>query len=133
MTDEDIFKKFGIEITKEQWPLLEARLKSHRRQDSNVKKDKWGNIVREDLTGREERASRLSDLDSIQEDFLNNSMDAHFKSSLLSNDLQHKLKLSYCWLEPLSRTNLATVVATRTPREPLPKTVFDFPEWQGER
>jgi hypothetical protein len=28
---------------------------------------------------------------------------------------------------------LATVVATRTPREPLPKTVFDFPEWQGER
>ena len=48
-------------------------------------------------------------------------------------DLQHKLKLSYRWLEPLSRTNLATVVQTRTPLEPLPKTVFDFPEWQGER
>ncbi len=50
-----------------------------------------------------------------------------------ATDLQHKLKLSYRWLEPLSRTNLATVVQTRTPREPLPKTVFDFPEWRGER
>lgn len=50
-----------------------------------------------------------------------------------STDLQQKLKLSYRWLEPLNRTNLATVVQTRTPREPLPKTVFDFPEWEGER
>ncbi|MCH1445808.1 MAG: protein kinase [Luminiphilus sp.] len=50
-----------------------------------------------------------------------------------ATDLQQKLKLSYRWLEPLSRTNLATVVQTRTPRAPLPKTVFDFPEWQGER
>jgi serine/threonine protein kinase len=50
-----------------------------------------------------------------------------------ATDLQQKLKLSYRWLEPLSRTNLATVVRTRTPREPLPKTVFDFPELEGER
>jgi serine/threonine protein kinase len=50
-----------------------------------------------------------------------------------ATDLQQKLKLSYRWLEPLSRTNLATVVQTRTPREPLPKTVFDFPELEGER
>jgi len=75
------------------------------------------------------RADMLSDLLNLA--VAASRIDPDLRPS--ATDLQHKLKLSYRWLEPLSRTNLAKVVQTRTPREPLPKTVFDFPEWQGER
>jgi serine/threonine protein kinase len=43
-------------------------------------------------------------------------------------DLQQTLKLSYRWLEPLSRSDLSSLVQQRTPSVPVPKTVFDFPE-----
>ena len=68
------------------------------------------------------RADMLSDLLNLA--VAASRIDPDLRPS--ATDLQHKLKLSYRWLEPLSRTNLATVVQTRTPREPLPKTVFDF-------
>ena len=44
-------------------------------------------------------------------------------------DLQHKLKLSYRWLEPLSRASLARLVQHRSPSEPTAETIFDFPHW----
>ena len=75
------------------------------------------------------RADMLSDLLNLG--FAATRIDPDLRPS--ATDLKLKLKLSYRWLEPLSRTNLATVVATRKPREPLAKTVFDFPEWQAER
>ena len=48
-------------------------------------------------------------------------------------DLEHKLKLNYRWLEPLSRASLARLVQRRSPPEPTPETIFDFPHWAGSQ
>ena len=48
-------------------------------------------------------------------------------------DLEHKLKLSYRWLEPLSRASLSRLVQRRLPPEPTPENVFDFPHWAGSQ
>lgn len=73
------------------------------------------------------RADMLSDLLNLA--VAATRVDAELRPSV--TDLQQKLKMSYRWLEPLSRTNLASVVQTRTPRQPQSKTVFDFPDWRS--
>jgi serine/threonine protein kinase len=45
-----------------------------------------------------------------------------------ANDLQHKLRLAYRWLEPVNRSNLAELVKQRAPKASPSRTVFDFPD-----
>ena len=78
-----------------------------------------------EISQQSARAGMLSDLLNVA--VAATRIDPSLRPGVL--DLQHKLKVSYRWLEPLSRASLARLVQRRSPPEPTPEAIFDLPHW----